>query len=130
LISGTVNCELSNLSVKEATPPEEQILIWSAPAIMSFRATLRHASTPSTVAPSAECAAGVIGQQVAGSSGLDVSPCPPVWDMTGPPWKSLGPGMSHCSVAFLKCRLAPPTSRTVVNPRESIPGYMSNAHST
>ena len=40
LISGTVNCALSSLSVMEWTPPLEQILMWSAPPAMIFRATL------------------------------------------------------------------------------------------
>lgn len=45
LISATVNWELSSLSVRDATPPELQILMWSAPFIMIFLATFRQAST-------------------------------------------------------------------------------------
>jgi hypothetical protein len=55
LISGTVNCDDSSLSVGDNTPPDEQILIWSAPAIISLRAVLRHASTMVLAPPRKIC---------------------------------------------------------------------------
>ena len=45
LISGTVNWFEFSLSVGDRTPPEEQILTWSAPIIINFLVVLRHAST-------------------------------------------------------------------------------------
>lgn len=42
--------------------------------------------------------------------------------MIGPPWRILGPGISHDSVASLCCLVPPPTSLTVVNPLANMPG--------
>lgn len=88
-ISGTLNCVLSRRSVGLATPPDEQILMCVAPLRISVRAVLVHSSTPSATTVA-------IGAQ---HGPRPMSPCPPVCDMIGPPWKRRGPGISHSAVA-------------------------------
>ena len=56
----------------------------------------------------------------ASSPGPRMSPCPPVCEIAWPAKSRRGPARWPSSIARARPQSAPPTSRTVVNPRSSM----------
>lgn len=119
--SSFVNCKDSSLSVSEAMPPDVQTLMWLAPLRMLSLAAFKQSGTPSHSLPRAEDAIPLLLQQWLSLQTSVSSPCPPVCDNIRPPWNTRGPGIRNSSVALACAIVAPPVSRTLVNPFERMP---------
>ena len=105
------------------------ILMNCAPCRSSCRAARRTSSTPSATRPSApKLPAQRFGSCV--SCRGRRSAWPPDFDSALPHTISRGPIAKPCSTASAKLNGAPPTSRTVVKPRSSMPRMIGSDRST
>ena len=123
--SSCAKCGCIGSSVGEKKPPDDAILITSAPARITSRTFSRSASTPSAF-PAGKPGYGAQSAESAplGSHG---SLWPPVWLSIVTEICIRGPGINPSSTAFLTPASVPPASRTVVIPRRSVVSMFAGA---
>jgi len=120
--SGSVNVTTSSGLCGEETPPPAVSLIWLAPRISCSRTRTRSSSGVSAMALSPITSWRDPGwPTVRGRSDASrKSPWPLVTVIIAPDGQMRGPSACPASMAAFSPHTAPPTSRTVVNPRSRV----------